>query len=211
MELIIIILGLILLFVSIIIMIIPLGSWISTKAAGVPVSIFYFLGMRLRRSNIEKIISSLITAHKAGLDLNIMSLEGYALAGGNVEQVVKTLISARESGKNLSFEEAAKMDLSDGTASADVRQVSTKGCDISDKSLIRARIEEALSAAGYNDQQAITDISYNMTEGLDKLTLLFEFYTNPEAFDKKEIETLVSDFLIHVPNRLSIARDLIDR
>ncbi|MBS4022844.1 MAG: flotillin-like FloA family protein [Dethiobacter sp.] len=119
--------GLVLLFIYAMLNFIPLGYWIATKAAGVPVSIFYFLGMRMRRTKIEKIVHPLITAHKAELNLDIMTLEAHYLAGGNVEQVVNTMIAAREAGKSLSFEAVASMDLGGGTNLA-IKLVSAKGC-----------------------------------------------------------------------------------
>ena len=50
---------------------VPIGLWISAIAAGVRISIFNLVGMRLRRVVPEKIVLPLIKANKAGLDVNV--------------------------------------------------------------------------------------------------------------------------------------------
>lgn len=90
---------------------IPVGLWISASAAGVRVSIFTLIGMRLRRVNPSKIIIPLIKASKAGLDVNVNQLEAHLLAGGNVDRVVNALIAAFRAELNLQFVRAAAIDL----------------------------------------------------------------------------------------------------
>jgi uncharacterized protein YqfA (UPF0365 family) len=90
---------------------IPVGLWISAAAAGVRVSIFTLIGMRLRRVSPSKIILPLIKATKAGLDLNVNQLEAHLLAGGNVDRVVNALIAAFRADLNLQFVRAAAIDL----------------------------------------------------------------------------------------------------
>ena len=69
----------------------PVTLWISALAAGVRVSIFTLVGMRLRRVIPSRIVNPLIKAHKAGLDVTINQLESHYLAGGNVDRVVNAL------------------------------------------------------------------------------------------------------------------------
>lgn len=90
---------------------IPLGLWISSTAAGVKVSIFNLIGMRLRRVVPSKIIMPLIKATKAGIVLSSNQLEAHYLAGGNVDNVVDALIASERAGIELSFEKAAAIDL----------------------------------------------------------------------------------------------------
>ncbi|NLV35783.1 MAG: flotillin-like protein FloA [Clostridiaceae bacterium] len=90
---------------------IPVGLWISASAAGVRVSIFTLIGMRLRRVNPSRIILPLIKATKAGLDVNVNQLEAHLLAGGNVDRVVNALIAAFRAELNLQFVRAAAIDL----------------------------------------------------------------------------------------------------
>lgn len=102
---------LVLLFLVLLLNFVPVGLWISAWAAGVPVSIFTLIGMRLRRVPPAGIILPLIKAQKAGLDVAIDKLEAHFLAGGNVDRVVDALIAAQRANINLSFERAAAIDL----------------------------------------------------------------------------------------------------
>lgn len=90
---------------------VPVALWISAPAAGVRVSIFTLIGMRLRRVIPSRIVNPLIKAHKAGLDVSINQLESHYLAGGNVDRVVNALIAAHRANIELSFERGAAIDL----------------------------------------------------------------------------------------------------
>lgn len=100
----IILLGVLLTFV-------PVMLWISALAAGVRVSIFTLIGMRLRRVIPSRVINPLIKAHKAGLDVTTNQLESHYLAGGNVDRVVNALIAAHRANIELKFERSAAIDL----------------------------------------------------------------------------------------------------
>jgi uncharacterized protein YqfA (UPF0365 family) len=68
----------------------PIGLWISALAAGVHISIFNLIGMRLRRVIPAKIVNPMIKAVKAGLDVSSNKLEAHYLAGGNVDRVINS-------------------------------------------------------------------------------------------------------------------------
>ncbi|KEZ51066.1 MULTISPECIES: flotillin-like protein FloA [Metabacillus] len=90
---------------------VPITLWISALAAGVRISIFTLIGMRLRRVSPNRIINPLIKAHKAGLGVTINQLESHYLAGGNVDRVVNALIAAERANIELTFERCAAIDL----------------------------------------------------------------------------------------------------
>ena len=90
---------------------VPIGLWISAISAGVSVSIFNLVGMRLRRVPPDKIVLPLIKANKAGLKVNSDQLEAHYLAGGNVDRVIDALIAAHRAAINLNFERACAIDL----------------------------------------------------------------------------------------------------
>src|SRR5699024_4910327 len=90
---------------------VPVTLWISALAAGVRISIFTLIGMRLRRVIPSRVVNPLIKAHKAGLDVGINQLESHYLAGGNVDRVVNALIAAHRASIELTFERAAAIDL----------------------------------------------------------------------------------------------------
>lgn len=96
---------------SVILTLVPVALWISALAAGVKVSIFTLIGMRLRRVIPARIVNPLIKAHKAGLDVTINQLESHYLAGGNVDRVINALIAAHRANIELSFERCAAIDL----------------------------------------------------------------------------------------------------
>jgi len=90
---------------------IPVGLWISAVSAGVKVSIFSLVGMRLRRVKPIRVISPLIKGTKAGLTVSQNQLESHLLSGGRVDNVVDALIAAHRANMELSFERAAAIDL----------------------------------------------------------------------------------------------------
>lgn len=96
---------------SVLLHFVPLGLWISALAAGVNISLFNLVGMRIRRVEPRMIVLPLIKGTKAGLDLNVNQLEAHYLAGGNVDNVVDALIAAHRAQIDLSFEQAAAIDL----------------------------------------------------------------------------------------------------
>ncbi|MCU9613922.1 flotillin-like protein FloA [Caldibacillus lycopersici] len=108
--------GIIIVVIAIILLVtlfsfIPVMLWISALAAGVRISIFTLVGMRLRRVIPGRIVNPLIKAHKAGLDVAINQLESHYLAGGNVDRVVNALIAAQRANIELTFERCAAIDL----------------------------------------------------------------------------------------------------
>ncbi|WP_340001887.1 flotillin-like protein FloA [Oceanobacillus sp. FSL K6-0127] len=106
-----IIIAVILIAVAILFTFVPVALWISALAAGVKVSIFTLIGMRLRRVVPNRVINPLIKAHKAGLNVKTNQLESHYLAGGNVDRVVNALIAAHRANIELPFERGAAIDL----------------------------------------------------------------------------------------------------
>ena len=107
----IIIIALAVIFVALFFYFVPLGLWISAIAAGVKISFFDLIGMRLRRVIPSVIVGPMIKSHKAGLKLTSNKLEAHYLAGGNVDRVVDALIAAQRAEIDLTFERAAAIDL----------------------------------------------------------------------------------------------------
>lgn len=97
--------------ISVFLHFVPLGLWISAIAAGVKISIFTLVGMRLRRVPPDRIVLPLIKANKAGLIVDVNQLEAHYLAGGNVDRVVDALVAANRAEIPLIFQRAAAIDL----------------------------------------------------------------------------------------------------
>jgi uncharacterized protein YqfA (UPF0365 family) len=89
----------------------PLGLWIRTIAAGVPISIMSLIRMRLIGIQPGVIVTNLVRARKAGLPLTIDQMQSHYLAGGNVEAVTLSLIAAQRAQIPLEWQRAAAIDL----------------------------------------------------------------------------------------------------
>lgn len=103
--------ALIIILLAVLFTFVPVMLWISAIAAGVRVSIFTLIGMRLRRVAPSRVINPLIKASKAGLNVTTNQLESHYLAGGNVDRVVNALIAAHRANIDLTFERCAAIDL----------------------------------------------------------------------------------------------------
>lgn len=104
-------LAVVIIVLSIFFTFVPVGLWISSRAAGVRVGLVTLIGMRIRRVVPSRIINPMIKAIKAGLDVSINKLEAHYLAGGNVDRVINALIAAQRAEIPLTFERAVAIDL----------------------------------------------------------------------------------------------------
>jgi len=89
----------------------PIGLWIRTLAAGVPLGIIALVRMRLIGIPPSIIVTNYVRARKAGLDLTVDQLQSHYLAGGNVENVTLAMIAAQRAEIPLVWQRAAAIDL----------------------------------------------------------------------------------------------------
>jgi len=89
----------------------PLGLWIRTIAAGVPLSIGSLIRMRIIGVPAGVIVSNLVRARKAGLSITVDQLQSHILAGGNVENTTLAMIAAQRAQIPLEWQRAAAIDL----------------------------------------------------------------------------------------------------
>jgi uncharacterized protein YqfA (UPF0365 family) len=89
----------------------PLGMWIRTIAAGVPLGIVTLVRMRLIGIPPGVIVNNYVRARKAGLNLTIDQMQSHYLAGGNVENVTLAMIAAQRAQIPLEWQRAAAIDL----------------------------------------------------------------------------------------------------
>jgi len=89
----------------------PLGLWIRTIAAGVPLSIGSLIRMRIIGGPAGIIVSNLVRARKAGLLITVDQLVSHILAGGNVENVTLAMIAAQRAQIPLEWQQATAIDL----------------------------------------------------------------------------------------------------
>jgi uncharacterized protein YqfA (UPF0365 family) len=89
----------------------PIGLWLRTVAAGVPLSISSLIRMRIIGITPSVIVSNLVRARKAGLPLTIDQMQSHYLAGGNVDNVTLAMIAAQRAQIPLEWQRAAAIDL----------------------------------------------------------------------------------------------------
>jgi len=89
----------------------PIGLWLRTIAAGVPLSIGSLIRMRIIGIPPGVIVTNLVRSRKAGLQLTVDQMQSHFLAGGNVENVVLAMIAAQRAQIPLEWQRAAAIDL----------------------------------------------------------------------------------------------------
>lgn len=156
--------GIIIILITIFVVFVPVGLWISALAAGVKLSMFNLIGMRLRRVMPIRIVLPLVKSTKAGININVNQLEAHLLAGGNVDRVVDALIAAQRANIDLRFERAAAIDLAGRDVleavkmsvnpkvieTSNVSAVSKNGIELLVKArvTVRANIDRLIGGAG---------------------------------------------------------------
>ena len=192
--------GLVILFIvlAVFFTFVPVALWISALAAGVRVSIFTLIGMRLRRVIPSRIVNPLIKAHKAGLPVTINQLESHYLAGGNVDRVVNALIAAHRANIELSFERCAAIDLAVRDVLEAVQMsvnpkvietpfisgVAMNGIEVKAKARItvRANIERLVGGAG--EETVIARVGEGIVSTIGSATSHTEVLENPDMISQ---------------------------
>ena len=70
---------------------------------------------------------------------------------------------------------------------------------------VRAAIVTALTASGDLPTEVVDDIAFHMTDWLDDLRELAQFYEAPEGLSPSQVDDLLGRFLVHAPNHLAAA------
>lgn len=78
-----------------------------------------------------------------------------------------------------------------------------------DPESVRKAVEAALLQAEAAPPEACRDIAFHLTDWLEDLEAWQEFCANPEAYGAAEVNRLLTDFLVHVPNHLAAASKLL--
>ncbi len=183
---------------AVILTFVPVMLWISALAAGVKVSIFTLIGMRLRRVIPSRVINPLIKAHKAGLNLTTNQLESHYLAGGNVDRVVNALIAAQRANIELSFERCAAIDLAGRDVLEAVQMsvnpkvietpfisgVALNGIEVKAKARItvRANIDRLVGGAG--EETIIARVGEGIVSTIGSSESHFQVLENPDSISQ---------------------------
>ncbi len=181
---------------------IPVGLWIASIAAGVPVGLVNLIGMRLRRVVPSKIVLPLIKATKAGLKVSVDKLEAHYLAGGNVDRVIDAWIAAERAGIPLTFERAAAIDLAGRDVLEAVRMsvnpkvietpivaaVAKDGIELKAKArvTVRANIDRLVGGAG--EATIIARVGEGIVTTIGSAESHKEVLENPDRISKTVLE-----------------------
>ncbi len=181
---------------------VPLGLWISAMAAGVDVSIFNLVGMRLRRVPAGKIVLPLVKANKAGISVNTNQLEAHYLAGGDVDKVIDALIAAHRAEIPLTFERACAIDLAGRNVLEAVQMsvnpevietpivsaVAKNGIELKVKArvTVRANIDRLVGGAG--EQTVIARVGEGIVTSVGSAANHSEVLENPDHISKTVLE-----------------------
>lgn len=198
----ILIIGAVIIFLSVLLTIIPVGLWISAIAANVRVGIFTLIGMRLRRVIPSRVVNPLIKATKAGLNLTINKLEAHYLAGGNVDRVVNALIASQRANIPLEFERAAAIDLAGRNVLEAVQMsvnpkvietptisaIAKDGIELSTKAkvTVRANIHRLVGGAG--EQTIIARVGEGVVTTVGSAGSHKEVLENPDQISKTVLD-----------------------
>ncbi len=73
---------------------------------------------------------------------------------------------------------------------------------------IRARIEEVARSEAELPDEIASDVAFHMTDWLTELEAYVEFCRDPKRLSSEQINELLIQFLIHVPNHVAAASKL---
>lgn len=106
-----IVLAVVVVILTAIIILVPIGVWFRALASGAHVSMLRLIGMKMRKVDYKRIVDIFIISQKAGLNIEIADLETHHMAGGNIEKVIDALIAAHSAKLDLNLEQAKAIDL----------------------------------------------------------------------------------------------------
>lgn len=190
------------LFIALFLNFVPIGLWISAMAAGVDVSIFNLIGMRLRRVPAGKIVMPLVKANKAGITVGTNQLEAHYLAGGDVDKVIDALIAAHRAEIPLTFERACAIDLAGRNVLEAVQMsvnpkvietpvvsaVAKNGIELKVKArvTVRANIDRLVGGAG--EQTIIARVGEGIVTSVGSAVNHSEVLENPDHISKTVLQ-----------------------
>jgi len=73
---------------------------------------------------------------------------------------------------------------------------------------VRARIRGVACRQAELPEAVANDVAFHMTDWLANLEAYHRFCTNPDALPDSEVNRLLVEFLVHVPNHLAAAGKL---
>jgi len=181
---------------------VPVGLWISAISAGVKVSIFSLIGMRLRRVRPHSIIGPLIKITKANIPVPINQLEAHYLSGGRVNAVVDAMIAAHRAKLELPFERAAAIDLAGRDVfeavsmsvtpkviqTPEISAMAINGIEVTAKAKITVRTNIARLVGGAGEDTIVARVGEGIVTTVGSAETHFAVLESPDLISKKVLE-----------------------
>lgn len=80
-------------------------SWLQAYLSGVPLSFVTLVGMRLRKTNVNAVVRTLVMATQSGVDVSWRRVESAYLAGIDLEKIILAMVEAQKQGIAVTFQE----------------------------------------------------------------------------------------------------------
>ena len=181
---------------------VPVGLWISAISAGVKVSIFSLIGMRLRRVRPYSIVGPLIKISKANIKVPINQLEAHYLSGGRVNAVVDAMIAAHRANLELPFERAAAIDLAGRDVleavsmsvtpkviqTPEISAMAVNGIEVTATAKITVRTNIQRLVGGAGEDTIIARVGEGIVTTVGSAETHFAVLESPDLISKKVLE-----------------------
>jgi len=188
-------------FLFLFVYLIPVRLWIAALAAGVKISIFSLIGMRLRKVDPRIVVPSMIMAHKAGLSISTDGVEAHYLAGGKVLNVVNALIAADKANIPLPFERACAIDLAgrdvldavktsvnpkviDAPTEGTITAVARDGIQLKAKARVTVRANIERLVGGATEETVIARVGEGIVTTIGSAETYKKVLENPDSISK---------------------------
>ncbi len=114
--------GLVLVFLVVLIILLPRKTYFTALFSGCYISIFKLISMKMRKENVDEIVSAYITAKKSHLGVTLYDLEVVSASGGRPVKIVDGLNAAKTAKLNFDFNFVKAIDIAGLDVLAVVRE-----------------------------------------------------------------------------------------
>ncbi|MCL1901938.1 MAG: flotillin-like protein FloA [Firmicutes bacterium] len=187
---------------SLLLWLIPIGTWFRAFISGSHIGIFKLIGIKLRRLPMRLIVDCYINAKKAGLKITVDDLETHIMAGGKIKNVVDALISAHAANIKLSIETARAIDLAGRDVLSAVKAcvipkvieipailaIAKDGIELKAKIKVTVRTNISRLVGGAGEETIIARVGEGIVTTVGSAVSHKDVLENPDIISKKVLE-----------------------
>jgi len=181
----------------------PIGTWIQTISAGVPISPVNLIAMNIRNVPANLVVNAYIKGTKAGLTLYPDRLEAHYLSGGDVVRVVDALIAAARAQLDLTFERATAIDLAGRDvleavrmrveprviSTGEVSGIAKNGIEVIAKAKITLRANLAMMVGGATEETILARVGEGIVSAIGAADSHLDILACPQKITQKIINS----------------------